>query len=262
MTAGYIDAHCHLTDASFASSLNADLRIWREQGVAAYVLGGVDADEWERQDELCRAHPGAIFPVWGLHPWTVAALAEEACMRQLALLHNRLANARPVAVGETGLDHARAKSRAARERQARYFTAQLRLAREADLPVVVHIVQAHDAALERLDQAEFRDLRVMAHGFRGDRSLVLRYARQGLTLSLGPNAAARMDDEALRSVPPELLVVESDAPFGAMHSNVTPASLFDTAARLAQARGESAAQVLERSRTNLERLFDLKRARP
>ena len=140
--AGLFDAHCHLDRCRDPRGALARARA---AGVHAMLLAGVDRDGWDRQAALARGEDGLHLAL-GVHPETVAACEESAVDTMLAALDARLAAGGAVAVGETGLDHRRPYRHAA-DRQRAAMERQLRLARDYELPVVLHVVRAHEPAL-------------------------------------------------------------------------------------------------------------------
>ncbi|MCF7985135.1 MAG: TatD family hydrolase, partial [Thiohalocapsa sp.] len=154
-----IDTHCHLDVADFDDDRDRVLANSRAAGVAAIVVPGIDAAGWPKLLRLCDAHAD-LYPALGLHPVFVGRHRDS----DLQALERALAERRAVAVGEIGLDyHDRERDP---ERQRRLFAAQLAIARDAGLPVLVHVRKAHEDVL-----AALRDTPVpaggIAHAFNG-----------------------------------------------------------------------------------------------
>ena len=246
-----IDAHAHIDRDPEA--LAAALQTARSAGVSHVVLGGTHPAH-AAAARTAAAHPDVSWTA-GLHPWWApepAALAAQ--MDALAALFDDPAAPRPVGLGELGLDHARpASTRAA---QAAAFRAQLRLARERDLPIVLHVVRAHGAALDLLESDGIPAAGGFVHGFTGAAELARRYVRLGLHIGVGPHltraAAARLTD-AVRALSPAHLLVETDSPDQA----AGPADVARVVAALAAARGEQPAAVARYTADNATRLFGL-----
>src|SRR5690606_26314617 len=127
-------------------------------GVDRQVVPAVTAAGWPRLREVCAARPG-LFPAYGLHPMYLAEHRPE----HVALLRAWIERERPVAIGECGLDH-HVEGLDAGD-QLRCFEDQLRLAREFDLPVIVHARRAVDAASAAI--ARIGGLRGVVHSFSG-----------------------------------------------------------------------------------------------
>lgn len=261
----FADAHAHILDEpAVVARLIED---WRARGVGHFFLGGYDPEDWDRQVRLRKAFGPRIQMSFGLHPWFVHNASEPDCVAAFEDLKKRLASrkdnpeAAPVAIGETGLDHALATRQDSKNRQLHWFKEHLRLAESLDMPVILHVVKAHGKCLETIHQHP--GIRGLVHAFRGEKSLILEYARSGLLISIGPNGAASMSKDDLRSIPDSSLVIESDSPTGAIGTRergkdiVTPAVIFDVAATVAAARDrdETAEGILRLGRDNLSRVF-------
>jgi TatD DNase family protein len=242
------DTHCHLDVAEFAADRDAVLARTRAAGVARLLVPAVDAPGWGALLALCRSEPG-LYPALGLHPVYLEQHGEGA----LAALECTLAAARPTAVGEIGLDyHVAALDRA---RQQALFEAQLTIARDADLPVVLHVRKAHDAVL-----AALRRIRVpggIAHAFNGSLEQARQYLALGFRLGFGGMLTyerSRRLRHLARELPLEAIVLETDAPDlpGARHRGErnSPEYLPEVLAALADVRCEDPAFLAERTTRN------------
>ncbi|KAA6185116.1 TatD family deoxyribonuclease [Thiohalocapsa marina] len=201
-----IDTHCHLDVAAFEPDRGAVLQRTRAAGVRAIVVPGIDAAGWKPLLALCDAEPD-LFPALGLHP----LFMQQHRASDLQRLEQALATVRPVAVGEIGLDfHAAASDPA---QQQRLCAAQLCLARDAGLPVLLHVRKAHDAMLALLRQTGVRG--GIAHAFNGSLQQAQQYVTLGFKLGFGGmltfERSARLRRLA-RELPLEAIVLETDAP--------------------------------------------------
>jgi TatD DNase family protein len=239
-----IDAHAHLDDPVFDPDREEALRRARASGVGSVVLAAGDPRCWARVRAVARAHrlPFAL----GIHPWWPDP-------SHLDALPAALAGA--CAIGETGLDHHRARDDAERATQRALLDAHLELALASDRPVVLHHVHATGEVLDAVRQAG--PVRGMLHAFvRGDldRTLAL-----GLYVSFGTDLArSRRAREAAARVPLDRLLLESDAPDRPLEGpRGEPAHLARLATIVAEARDLDPDEVLATSGANARRLFGL-----
>jgi TatD DNase family protein len=216
----WIDTHCHLDAADFDADRGAVVAAARAAGVAMIVIPAVDADNFDRVRAL--AHEHGLAYALGIHPMcTAAAGAADLAALRAALEANR-GDPHLVAVGEIGLDHFIAGLD--RPRQAEIFSAQLKLAREYDLPVLLHVRQAIDSVLKQLRAQPVQG--GIAHAFNGSEQQAAAFVKLGLKLGCG---GALSFDRALRirrvasAVPLEAIVMETDAP------DIAPQWLYRTA---------------------------------
>jgi len=201
-----IDTHCHLDAAEFDADRDAVHAAALAAGVARIVVPAVAVDGFERVKSTCARYPGCVA-AFGIHPLYVMQ-AREA---DLAVLCDWLANERPIAVGEIGLDLHVADVDPAR--QEFFFGEQLKLACAFDLPVILHVRRAVDPILKHL-----RRQRVpggIAHAFNGSRQQADEFIRLGFRLGFGGamtfSGSTRIRQLAA-TLPAESIVLETDAP--------------------------------------------------
>ncbi|HEY1811056.1 MAG TPA: TatD family hydrolase [Kofleriaceae bacterium] len=243
-----IDTHCHLDVEAF----DVDRAGVLARAVAAGVRGIVVPAIRLRPRPI--DHP-LVRIALGVHPQIVPELdARERALDPERLAADAIA-AGACAIGECGLDGGTAE----RELQEELFRVQIRAARIAKLPLVVHVLRAHDAAPKVLREELARDVGGVLHSYSGGAELVASYARAGFAFSFAgpityPNA--RKPIEAARAVPAELLLAETDAPdqVPANHrgERSEPAFVADVLAGLSAARGEDVSAVCE---ANALRIF-------
>jgi TatD DNase family protein len=218
----------------------------QQQGVDTWLQGGIDPSDWDRQQALATKHPG-VWPCFGLHPWWVASHSLQEVRAALDELAHRLPEA--VALGETGLDFS-SKHAHAKMPQLWAFQFQLQLAKRLLKPLVLHVVHAHGPALEILEKEAPFPAGGLVHGFSGDGSIAKRYLAKGFLLSVGGSLLRpgfTQLKKALSTIPPQSVVVETDAPDGV----AAPGGLVEVARAVAHLQGRTAEEVLETSSRNL-----------
>ena len=220
IAAVWIDTHCHLDAAEFDADRDAVVAAARAAGVATIVLPATDAGNFGRVRELAHRH-GLAYAL-GIHPMCTGNAGEADLAALRAGLEANRDDPRLVAVGEIGLDHFIAGLD--RERQAGIFAAQLKLAREFDLPVLLHVRRAVDSVLKQLRTRPVRG--GIAHAFNGSEQQASAFVELGFKLGFG---GALTFDRALRirrvaaAVPLAAIVMETDAP------DIAPQWLYRTA---------------------------------
>ena len=165
-----IDTHCHLDVAAFDGDREQVLARARSAGVGAIVVPGIHARGWAGLLALCTAEAG-LYPALGLHPVFIDRHGDA----DLDLLSRRIADAKPLAVGEIGLDFF--VRDLDRERQLALFDAQLSIARDAGLPVLLHVRKAHDQTLDMLRRMSV--VGGIVHAFNGSVEQAQRYLDLG-----------------------------------------------------------------------------------
>ena len=254
-----IDAHCHLDFERFDADRDALLDSARAAGVRGWIVAGVDPTGWDRQAALAAREP-AVRVAFGIHPHAAARMGPGELAAGLDALAGRLA----FAVGETGLDGSKYVPRGRLPGQAEAFRAQLALARERDLPVILHILYAHGPALEILEKDGVPACGGQVHSYSGPAELVRRYEKLGLYLSFASGVTrpeGRRVRAAAAAVSADRLLVETDCPdqrpYGREGSRNLPGWLPDVVAALAVARDEAPEAVAERTAQNARACFGL-----
>jgi TatD DNase family protein len=234
MMPGWIDTHCHLDAAEFAADREAVVARARAAGVTQLVLPAVEVAGFDAVRELAHAF-GFVYAL-GIHPLYVERAADDDLEQLAAALRRRRDDPRLVAVGEIGLDHY--VPGLDRERQQHYYRAQLALAREHALPVLLHVRRSADALLAGLRRCPVPG--GIVHAFNGSREQAAAFVALDFRLGFG---GAMTFERALRirhlaaSLPETAVVLETDAP------DIPPQWLYrDAAARAAHgpARNEPA----------------------
>ncbi len=214
LPAPVIDSHCHLDITEEYSGVTppAALAAAAEVGVSGVIQVGVDLASSRRSVAIAEAHPSVLAAV-ALHPNEAPRRAAHLA-QDLADLAQLAAHPQVVAIGETGLDHYRTEP-AGREAQERSFREHIRLAKRLGLTLVIHDRDAHDDVLRVLAGEDLPD-RVVFHCFSGDAEMARVCADAGWFLSF-PGVLTFKNAAGLRAaaavVPPEQLLVETDAPF-------------------------------------------------
>ncbi|MGA8892681.1 MAG: TatD family hydrolase [Anaeromyxobacteraceae bacterium] len=208
-----IDTHCHLDRAAFDADRDAVLSRARAAGVTDVVVPAVEPSGWDGLLALCDRERG-LHPALGIHPQALPDLDPAADDRHLADLEALLLRRAAVAVGECGLDGGTVADGVSLDRQRAVLRGHLAIARRLGLPVVIHALRAHDAIREELERDGLPAGGVL-HSFSGSAEQVAPLAALGLHFSFaGPVTyeGARKPIAAVRAVPRERLLVETDAP--------------------------------------------------
>jgi TatD DNase family protein len=249
------DTHCHLDVAEFDADRQAVLARARANGVTAIVVPGVSAPGWDFLWRFCASEPG-LYPAFGLHP----VYLEQHAAADVAMLETLLADRRPVAVGEIGLDYF--VTTLDRERQQALFEAQLALARDAGLPVILHVRKAHDAVLAALRRIRVRG--GIAHAYNGSLQQAQQYIDLGFKLGFGGMLTyerSRRLRELAQALPVESIVLETDAPdlTVAQHRGMrnSPEYLPHCLAALAEVRGETREALARQTSANARAVLGL-----
>ncbi|MCG6976180.1 MAG: TatD family hydrolase [Acidiferrobacterales bacterium] len=201
-----VDTHCHLDDTAFDADRDEVLRHCRELGVDRIVIPAVTRSGWDALLNLCAHHP-ELAPALGLHPVYI----EQHQQADLDRLAQYLENPAVVAVGEIGLDFL--IDNPDKEKQEQFFDAQLDLAKQADLPVILHVRKAHDQVLGYLRKKQLKG--GIAHAFNGSLEQARHYINLGFKLGFGGMLTYERSSKLrrlARELPLDSIVLETDSP--------------------------------------------------
>ena len=248
-----IDTHVHLCDQRFDKDRQQVFDRARHVGVTHFVEIAYGPGIWEKAFALAAEHPNVFLAV-GVHPNSAADVA----MDQLPALRSHARHARVVAIGEIGLDTFR--DYAPLDVQEEWFRAQLALADEVGLPVVIHQRSELERVLAMLEEAR-PEAGGLLHCFDQDADAVERARKLGFKLGLGgvlTYGHAELD-EAIRTAPEDMLLLETDAPYlepepRSLKRN-EPSLLPRVVKRLCELRGWTPEQAVENTRRNAKELF-------
>ena len=265
----WIDTHCHLDAAEFDADREAVRAQARAQGVALCVIPAVQVANFDTVRALAHAQGDAY--ALGIHPLYVP-LAQDTDLAVLdAQLTQHRHDPRLVAVGEIGLDFfvPALCEPSMRERQEFFYTEQLKLARRHALPVILHVRRSADRLLKGLrQQGREPAWQGIAHAFNGSVQQAQAFNGLGLKLGFGGGLTYERALQLRRlasELPPEAIVLETDAPDIAPHwlyttaqqraaglpqGRNTPAELPRIAQTLADLRGCSAQHLAEQTTRN------------
>ena len=224
----WIDTHCHLDAAEFAADRDQVVRRARSADVSQIVLTAVNIGNLDAVRELAHRH-GFAYAL-GIHPLCVDVADDSDLGRLRAALERHHGDPLLVAVGEIGIDlFVPGLDRA---RMERFYAAQLALAHEFALPVIVHVRRSADALLKHLRRVPVRGI---AHAFNGSEQQARSFVDLGFKLGFG---GAMTFDRALQirrlaqTLPDDAIVLETDAP------DIPPHWIYRSAAE--RAEGETA----------------------
>jgi len=205
------DTHCHVDLDAFTPDRAIVLESARDAGVRQILVPAVTADRWPSLLQLCAQERG-LYPALGLHPLYLA----QHTARDISSLEEQVRQNRPVAIGECGLDFF--DKNLDRKRQIQLFRVHLELAEAVRLPLVLHVRKGHHEVLAMLNEYSLQG--GICHAFNGDMSQAGKYIDQGFKLGFGgtltyPNAVKI--HKLARALPPEAMVLETDAPDMSLH---------------------------------------------
>ena len=254
------DSHCHLEDPEFEQDLPAICHRMAQNGVMAVMIVGIDAARSQRAVALAESLPGAWAAV-GVHPHDASECSEKV-LENLQILAR---SPRVRAWGETGLDFNRMYS--PRADQERWFARQLEIARDLDLPLILHERDSGGRLIEMLRAHHWSGRTGVVHCFSGTFEELAQYLAMDFYIGITGIVTHAQRGKDLRAmvprIPAERLLVETDAPYLTPtpernhHRRNEPAFVRSVLLKVAQVRGEDPEALAAEVWNNTCRLFRL-----
>lgn len=202
------DSHAHYDSSQFNEDREQLLNSMQEKGIGTIVNSGADWDSVTEVVELAQKYPH-VYAAVGMHPDEVGDLNEE----RFQFLKSQCQKEKVVAVGEIGLDYY--WDNESHDVQKKWFIRQLELARELDLPVIIH---SRDAAADTLEMMKEygKGLRGVIHCFSYSKEMALEYVKMGFHIGVGGVVTFKNSKklkEVVEAIPLERILLETDCPY-------------------------------------------------
>lgn len=254
-----VDTHCHLDAAEFDLDRENVIISAIAQQVSCMVVPAVERENWQDVIQLANRY-GEIQYALGIHPMYVdRAEPEDINLLAQCLAQSLVSEKPPVAIGEIGLDYFVTQEN--QIKQIAIFTEQLEIAKQTDLPVILHVRKAVDDVLKYLRR--YRVVGGIAHAFNGSLQQAHQFIDMGFALGFGgamTYSRALHLRELAKQLPLESIVLETDAPdippeWVGKYARNQPAELLKIAHVLAEIRGDPLVDIIEKTSQNACRVL-------
>jgi TatD DNase family protein len=254
----FIDSHAHLDDKRFNKDRDEIIRYLHDDGIEAVLNPGADLKSSKKAVEIAEKYPN-IYAAVGCHPHDTKYMDDETMniFRELAK------SKKVVAIGEIGLDYYYNNSE--RDVQKKWFREQIRLAKELDLPYIVHDRDAHEDLLRIMKEEHYDGARGVLHCYSGSVEMAREFIKLGFYISLaGPVTfrKARVPKLVAKEIPFDKLLIETDSPYLTPEpfrgKRNEPMYVRFVAEEIAEIRNVSLDEVAEKTNQNFKTLFNIK----
>lgn len=253
-----IDSHVHLDDKRFNRDRDLLIKSLEKNGVELAINIGADLKTSIASASLADKYEN-IYAAVGVHPHSAKEMDEST----IEILRSFASREKVVAIGEIGLDFFRDLS--PRDVQRKWFKEQIKLAKEVNLPIVVHSRDSDQEVFDILKEAQDGSLRGVFHCFSGSVEMARELIKLGFYISLaGPVTFknARVPKEVAKAVPLDKLLIETDSPYLTPEpyrgKRNEPIFTKYVAAEIAELRGISYEELAKATNRNTKRLFGIK----
>ena len=254
-----IDTHVHLDDEKFDEDREEIINSFKDNDLELVINVGADIESSKKAVMLAKEYD-TIYAAVGVHPHD----AKDIDSNTLDILRELSKEEKVVAIGEIGLDYYYDNS--PRELQKQWFREQIKLAKQLDLPIIVHSRDASQDVFDIIsEESEGRKLRGVIHCFSESLEMALEYIKLGFYISLGGPVTfknARVPKEVAKEVPLEKLLIETDSPYLTPQPHRgkrnEPKNVRYVAETIANLKGISYEKVKNATNQNTKMLFNTK----
>ena len=250
-----IDSHCHLDFDAFDIDRSDVLQRAKDINISDIVIPGTEKIYWDRINSLCKKH-SQLHACYGLHPYWV----NEKNKPHIEKLKQYIEINRPVALGECGLDFRPQQSD--KKTQLYFFEAQLDIAEQNQLPVVIHSVRATETVIQSIKK--FRKLKGMIHSYSGSSEQAKQLIDLNFFISVGGSVTydnAKNIRQVVKGIPLTSLLIETDAPDQPDKKNKgkrnEPAYILNTVKAISEIKDEPEDMIAEQTTINAKKLFSI-----
>lgn len=252
-----IDSHAHLDDERFDRDRDRLIKSLKELGVDLVINPGADLNSSIKAVSLSEQYDN-IYAAVGVHPHS----AKEMDDSTIDILKSFTNREKVIAIGEIGLDYYYDNS--PRDIQQKKFIEQLNLAKEVDLPVIIHTREAAKDTFDIIKEAQDGSLEGVMHCFSGSVEMAMEYIKLGFYISLGGPVTfknARVSKEVAKAIPLDKLMIETDAPYLTPEpyrgKRNEPFYVRYVAGMIAELRGITFEEVATKTSENARQLFNI-----
>ncbi len=253
----FIDTHAHVYAPELTTDIELVIKNAISTGIEKILMPAIDSASLEAMLKVEQQFPNHCIAMMGLHPCYV----KENYKEELALVETWLAKRKFIAIGEIGLDYYWDKTFA--KEQQLVFETQMQWALDMQLPIVIHTRNAMGETIELVKPFAKKGLRGVFHCFSGSKESAEQIIGMDFHLGLGgvltyKNAGVA---EAVKDIPMEYLVLETDAPYLApvpyRGKTNEPAFMLEVAKKLAEIKSMPLHEIAAITTKNAEKLFGI-----
>ena len=253
----FIDTHAHLYSTPLKENIEGIMKNAMENGIDTIIMPAIDSSTLDAMLEVEANYPKNCVAMMGLHPCSV----KENVNEELAIIETQLQKRKFIAIGEIGLDYYWDKTFTTQQIFA--FEKQMGWALDYQLPIVIHTRNAMGETIEMVKPFAKKGLRGIFHCFSGSKESAEQIISMGFHLGLGgvltyKNAGVA---EAIKDIPMQWLVLETDAPYLSpvpyRGKTNEPSYMIQVAMKLAEIKNIPLHEVAEITTSNAEKLFGL-----
>ena len=251
------ETHAHYDDDRFNEDRDELLRRLPEEGVGVVINSGASVESTRDTIRLAKEYPH-VYAAVGVHPSEIEELDEDF----MQWMREQTSDAKTVAIGEIGLDYYWDKEPEVQERQRYWFGRQIELARETNLPIIVHSRDAAADTMQVMKEHHAEEIPGVIHCYSYSKEMALEFIKMGYYIGVGGVVTfknAKKLKETVEAIPLDKILLETDCPYMAPepHRGKRNSSLYlpYVIEEIARIKGVSKEEVERVTEENARKLF-------
>ena len=250
-----IDCHCHLEQKDYNEDRDEVIEKCRKQ-LRALVTSCVHPNDMKLTLDIAKKHNGFVFCTIGIHPEYIKEISEKEIDKAIEEIKKNKENI--VAIGETGLDYFWIKEAKLREKQKALFRKLIKVAKELNMPMVIHNRDASEDTIKILEEEGMKGKKVLMHMF-NDRKFLNKIIENGWFISIGPGIKKSKDiGKIARDMPLNKIMLETDSPWFGNGERGTPLNVRVAAEKIAEIKKIPLEEVERQTDLNAINFFGLR----
>ena len=245
-----VDVHCHLDFPQFEKDLDQVIKRAEKNGFVALIANGVHLESNKKVLELSKKYK-IIKPAFGLYPEHAVESSEKEIEEVIDFIRKK----KPIAIGESGIDYFRVKNP---DKQKKAFQKLINLAKELDIPIIIHSRKAEQDTIEILEKSKIK--KVIMHCFSGNKELLERAEKNGWMFSIPPSLVRNKTFKKLaKRVPLSRILTETDAPYLSPFEGKRnePSFILESIKKIAEIKGITEDELKKIIYSNYQRMFNI-----
>ncbi len=252
-----IDCHCHLESKEYDSDREKVIAECRKK-LKAVITVCADPNDWDITKEILEKNKDFAYAAAGVHPEFIKDFSKEEIREFIEIIKKEAKAGKIKAIGEVGLDYYWIKESVLRDKQKDLFVKFIEIAKELDLPIVVHSREAVIECISILEDKGMKGKKVLMH-LMDDKGFVKRIVENGWMISVGPRILkSKTTRKIAKDCPLENLMLETDSPWFGFGERGTPLNVFKAAEKVAEAKKKTIEEVEKQTDLNVFKFFNIK----
>ncbi|MEM2956529.1 MAG: TatD family hydrolase [Candidatus Pacearchaeota archaeon] len=252
-----IDSHCHLEQEDYDKDRDKVIEECRKK-IKAIMTCCASPKDWSKTKDIVTKYKGFVYAIAGIHPEFIKDISENEIKKFIEIIRYEAKKGFISAIGEVGLDYWWIKEEEFRKKQEELFIRMINMAKELNLPLVVHSRKAVKECIGILEKEGMKNKKVLMH-LMTENKFTKKIVENKWMISIGPNILKNKNlKKVARDCPLKNMLLETDSPwFGIEEKRGTPLNVFKTAEKVAEIKKLPFEEIEKQTDENAIDFFEL-----